>query len=61
MPARTVTAAANETREQRIEVIIKDLRPKARLYRQLAERQIKFGDKPAAFASYASAAAGPHA
>jgi hypothetical protein len=41
MPAGTVTAAANETREQRIEAIMKELHPKIEeTVRQMVERAV---------------------
>ncbi len=41
MPARPLPAAANETREQRIEAIMKELRPKIEdKIRQMVERAI---------------------
>jgi hypothetical protein len=41
MPARIVAAAANETREQRIEAILKELRPKVdEAVRQMVERAV---------------------
>jgi NADP-dependent 3-hydroxy acid dehydrogenase YdfG len=41
MPARTVTAASVETREERIDAIIKELRPKIdATVRQMVERAV---------------------
>jgi hypothetical protein len=41
MPARTVAAASVETREERIEAILKELRPKIdEAVRQLVERAV---------------------
>jgi hypothetical protein len=41
MPARPATAAANETREQRIEAILKELRPRIEeTVRQMVERAV---------------------
>ena len=41
MPARSVPAAASETREQRIEAILKELRPQIdAVVRQLVERAV---------------------
>ena len=41
MPARPPTPAANETREQRIEAILKELRPKIEAtVRQMVERAV---------------------
>jgi hypothetical protein len=41
MPARTLPSALNETREQRIEAIIKELQPKVdETVRQMVERAV---------------------
>jgi hypothetical protein len=41
MPARTIAAAADQTREQRIEAIMKELRPKIEeTVRQMVERAV---------------------
>jgi hypothetical protein len=41
MPARSLPAAANQTREERIEAILKELRPKIEaVVRQMVERAV---------------------